>query len=423
MKDLSPDILPLLHSHQIPLINPGAGNLLPNYAGFSLANIPATICQLAGVPPFGIESLSPTITDHLEDHYDHIILILMDGVRYQFLQSHLNAPHWQQVLDNALISPLTSITPSTTSAALTSLWTGRTPAEHGILGYEVWLKEYGMIANMILHSAFTFQGDVGGLHRAGFDPLTFLPVPTLGPHLRSHGVDPFAIQNISIAFSGLSKMLFPGVEVLPYRSTIDLFVTLEQLLDSRRNQSTYAYIYWETIDSLSHHYGPDDERTYREFEHFSRALVDSLKRIRKTKNGKTLLLISADHGFVHTPIQSQYELSRFPQLLEQLVMVPTGENRLPYLFPKNGCGETLISMLKQQFGTDFLPIPSAVAIQQGLFGSGIHHPLLAERLGEWILVPQENAYLWWWPKANPLLGRHGGLSPQEMIIPFLAINV
>jgi hypothetical protein len=74
------------------------------------------------------------------------------------------------------------------------------------------------------------------------------------------------------------------------------------------------------------------------------------------------------------------------------------------------------------YGDDFLPIRSADAIQQGLFGNGTHHPMLADRLGDWILIPQNDAYLWWWwQKENPLLGRHGGLSPQEMLVPFFAL--
>ena len=112
------------------------------------------------------------------------------------------------LLDESIFSPLTSITPSTTSSALTTLWTGAYPAEHGILGYEVWLREYGVIANMILHSAFTFLGDVGGLQRAGFDPLTFLPVPTLGPHLLDNGIQSLRPSKYWHSLFGIIKNAF-----------------------------------------------------------------------------------------------------------------------------------------------------------------------------------------------------------------------
>ena len=424
MKDLSHDILPKLISHQIDGIFPGENCILPYYEGFSLVNIPNTICSMLGSSQFGAQKLSSTIIDHLADQYENVIFLLADGVRLDFLRSFLNKSPWVDLMESAVFSPLTSITPSTTSAALTSLWTGRHPGEHGIVGYEVWLREYGVVANMILHSAFSFQGDVGGLHRAGFDPLNFLPVPTMGPHLLQNNIHPYALQNISIAYSGLSKMLFPGVNVIPYRTNQDLFVSLEELFKTKKEERKYAYIYWEAIDTLSHRYGPEDERNYREFEHFSYGLVKSLSNIQHSTHRKTLFIMSADHGFIHTPILDRYDLTHYFDINKMLVMSPSGENRLPYLFPKNEYRDEVVDLIKEHFQDDFVAIPSKIAIEKGLFGPGKLHPALDDRLGEWVLIPQGNAYLWWsWQKENPLLGRHGGLSKEEMLIPFLAIDL
>jgi hypothetical protein len=58
-----------------------------------------------------------------------------------------------------------------------------------------------------------------------------------------------------------------------------------------------------------------------------------------------------------------------------------------------------------------------------LFGPGEAHPRLYERLGDLILIPHRNAYLWWADKENILLGRHGGLHPDEMLVPFLAVRL
>jgi predicted AlkP superfamily pyrophosphatase or phosphodiesterase len=422
MLDLSNEILPKLKNHHIEGINTGKNSILPYYQGLSLVNIPNSICQFLGAEPFGAPPLNPQLMDTLGGPYENIIYLLADGVRLNFFQSFLKKAPWNELASDSIFSPLTSITPSTTSAALTTIWTGAYPAEHGILGYEVWLREYGMIANMILHSAFTFQGDNGGLQRAGFDPLTFLPVPTIGPHLLKNGIQPFALQNISIAYSGLSQMLFPGVEVIPFRNNGDFFVSLEQLMERQQGRSTYAYAYWESIDTLSHRFGPNDVRNTREFELFSLGLIATLKRIREKSKGKTLFIMTSDHGHIYTPILDRYDLTRYPDINRHLVMVPTGENRLPYLIPRSGSYEKVIELFKYHFNEDFIAIPSKDAITHGLFGGGKHHKMLEDRLGEWILVPQNDAYLWWWwQKENPLLGRHGGLSPEEMLVPFFAV--
>ncbi len=424
MQNLVNQILPLIREHKITGLDTGENTIHPYYDGYSLVNIPGSICRLLNIPQFGAAPLNENILSALDSDYEHVIFILVDGLKLNFFQEYLNREPWSGITKNGLFSPLTSITPSTTSAALTTLWTGAHPGEHGILGYEIWLREYGVIANMILHSAFTFNGDVGGLKRAGFDPASFLPVPTLGPHLKKHGVEPYALQHIGIANSGLSKMLFPEVNVLPFKSNGDLFVNLQQLLETRRGKRTYAYIYWEMIDSLSHMYGPEDIRNTWEFDLFSQGLVKTLETIKKQKTGKTLFLLTADHGHIHTPILDQFDISKKPEITKHLIMVPTGENRLPYLFIRSGHEEALFAELKAAYGDTFLPVRAEDAVRAGLFGYGDLHPMLQERVGDWILIPKDNAYLWWWwQKENPLLGRHGALSPQEMLIPFLALEL
>ncbi len=423
MIDLSKQVLPSILSHEIKGIIPGKNNILPFYEGLSLVNIPNSICHLLGIPEFGSQKISSTILDRISGSYDNVIFLLADGVRLNFFQSFLSKSPWNQVLDEAVFSPLTSITPSTTSAALTSLWTGSLPGEHGVVGYEVWLREYGVIANMILHSATTFLGDVGGLQKAGFDPLKFLPVPTLGPHFIQNDIHPYALQNSSIAYSGLSKMLFPGVDVVPYRSNADLFVSLEELFLHKAMERKYVYIYWESVDTLSHRFGPDNIRVYREFENFSLGLIETIKKIKQISNGKTLFILSADHGFMHTPKIDRFDLTKYGDINRSLVMVPTGENRLPFLTIKSNQYNDIVNLINKHFQDDFIVIPSKEAIEKGLFGQGNLHSSLEDRVGDVVLIPQGNAYLWWWQKENPLLGRHGGLSQEEMLIPFLALRL
>jgi hypothetical protein len=44
-------------------------------------------------------------------------------------------------------------------------------------------------------------------------------------------------------------------------------------------------------------------------------------------------------------------------------------------------------------------------------------------VGSHIVFPENNAYWWWVNKENHLLGRHGGLSRDEMLVPFFAMEV
>jgi hypothetical protein len=46
-----------------------------------------------------------------------------------------------------------------------------------------------------------------------------------------------------------------------------------------------------------------------------------------------------------------------------------------------------------------------------------------DRLGDLTLIAHKDAYMWWTDKDNILIGRHGGLHPDEMLVPFLAVKL
>lgn len=430
MPDLTPLLLPELLANRLNGLNTGADSVYPSYAHNSLVNLPASVCHWLDIPTFGKPAFDERILSTVGGPFQNVIVLLMDGLGLFQFQQFLNQAEtgsslqiWQELVQQGTLAPLTSVVPSTTSAALTTLWTGRSPAEHGILGYEMFLKEYGLIANTILHSAASFYGDVGGLKRAGFDPEKFLPVPTFGPHLRRNQVTPFALQHTSIARSGLSVMHMAEVNLLPFYTSGDGWLTLADLFSSRRNERTYAYYYFGDLDGLMHRYGPHDERIGLEFSAFSLGVAQFIKKTRKISRGNTLLLMLADHGQVHTPRDPRYELKYHPELLSALAMVPSGEARLAYFYIRPGREGFVRAYLQETWPDEFAVISMQQALDSNLFGSGDLHPALADRLGDLIVIALGSAYFWWVDRENNMLGRHGGLTPAEMLVPLLAVRI
>ena len=425
MPDLSENFLPRLKAHRLPGLDLGAGSVYPNYEGYSLLNLPGGICRLLGVPPAGALPLADEMLQPYLRQYRRVVLLVLDGLglfRFQaFLQQGLGSA-WQERLPQASLTPLTSVCPSTTAAALTTLWTGASPAAHGIAGYELWLKEYGVTTNMITHAPMTFAGDTGGLKRAGFQPESFLPVPTLGGHLLQAGVQPYAFMHQSIAHSGLSAMHLRQATVYPFHDPGDMLVSLRNLLNEHPGERLYSYVYWGNLDELSHRFGPDDERVAVEFEAFSRILGERfLDRLTPAARKDTLLLMTADHGQMATPKDAQYDLQKHPDLLAALHLWPTGENRLAYLHVRPGQVAFVQEYVEKTWPGQIRLIPTEQVLRSGLMGPGKPHPRLADRLGDLVAFPRDGAYWWWADKENPLLGRHGGLSPSEMVVPLYAL--
>lgn len=423
MPDHFSTILDHLTNHRIEGIDAGDNIFYPAYSGYSLANLPASVCAWLGAPPLGAAPLDSVYTTTMKDRYRHVVVTVVDALGLDLFMQFLDQSPWQDWLPHALLAPLTSVTPSTTASALTTLWTGVPPSGHGIMGHEMWLKEYGMIAEMILQAPAAFIGDAGSLQRAGFSPFQFLPVPTLGNYLTAQGVDVFALQPASIARSGLSTMLLGGAEVLPYRNLSDLWVTLDALLARQQGKTTYVYAYWGDIDELSHRYGPGDERVLFEFDAFSRSAERFAAHRLRHGRGDTLWIMLADHGHIPTPANPHYELRNHPALLDDLVMAPSGENRLPYFFLRPGHTDHAREYIEQAWPGEFRILPSSAVLETDLFGNGEPYARTAERLGEWVLFPQGDAYLWWADKPNTLVARHGGLSRQEMLVPFWAMEL
>ena len=433
MVDLCPELTPRLQSQRLPGLDLGGEFIYPEYGGQSILNLPATICRIFGTPSLAGEALYPSILEPIIElgsgKIRQVIFVLLDALglhRLQHYLTHNEIPLWNRLVNEGLLAPLTSITPSTTSAALTTLWTGCSPAEHGIAGYELWLKEYGLVANMIRHTPMSFKADGrgGSLSQAGFQPEQFMPLPTLGPHLSRHGIQTYAFQHSSIFRSGLSQMLFKGVEVKSFSGQSDLWVNLRKFIENESGQRRYIWVYWGDVDHLSHLYGPDDERTAAEFvafsESFERLFLSKLSP--KARQG-TLLLFSADHGQITTSNNPHYDLRNHPNLLRRLHIYPTGENRLAYLFIRPGQSEAVREYIQRTWPGQFSLVDPGYAIHSGLFGPGAPHPSLADRLGDLVVVGRGNAYLWWGHSPNPIIGRHGGVSLEEMLVPLLALRL
>lgn len=406
------------------------GEIHPHYRGFSIANLPASMLDWLGVPAPVNNPLAREIQAALKQKYRHIIFLLVDGLKlalfrrfYSETRDRTMHQAWAQIFERGFLAPLTSIAPSTTSTALTTLWTGRLPVEHGIIGYELFLKEFGLTANMIFHSVASFQNDTGSLYRAGFDPEDFLPVPTLGPLLQQHGVKPFAFQHSSISTSGLSRMLLKGIESIAFETADDLWQTVQQVRDKNTGHKSFSYIYWGGLDTFSHHNGPDSAQLYDMWLDFANSLAGFLNPLLVNGRQDTLFVLTADHGQIAAEIDDDFDLHHHPELARHLALMPTGESRLPYLFVMSGHEVEVEKYLGSHWSGEFSMRSSSEVLSHGLLGAAAPHPSTLDRVGSHIVFPENKAYWWWVNKENQLLGRHGGLSRDEMLVPFFALEV
>lgn len=420
-----------LEAYRLPGLPHESDFVYPAYDGNSLVNIPASLCHILDLPPFQGATFP---TDILADigHASRIVFILMDGLalhRFERWISEEPSCVWNGMIKDGLLMPLSSIVPSTTSAAMLSLWTGVCPATHGVVGYELWLKEYGIVTNMILYTPISYQGSEsrrmeGSLANAGFQPKNYLNKPTIASHLKRHGIEMHSFHHHTLASSGLSQMLLEDVHSHGFSGAADLWADVRSLLESKSGQRSLTYVYWAEVDHLSHFFGPDDERPRGDFSLFSQAFEKIfLERMKPSDRKDTLLIFTADHGQINTQPEVKYDVANHPRLERDLHIMPTGENRLIFLHVRPGRLDAVQEYIRGTWNDQFHVLPSAQAVSAGLFGNGDVHPALKDRIGDLLLIPRGNHYLWWANKKNHLRGRHGGLHREEMLVPFLAVRL
>ena len=428
MPDLTPSLLPALQNHRIPELDLGGDFIYPAYDGQSVLNLPASVCHWLGVPQLGAAPLIPEILNTFDGPFKRVVVILADALALHRLQRWMDdgtAPVWQGLAEKGMLAPLTSVAPSTTSTVLPTLWSGASPAQHGMVGYELWLREYSIVSNMILHTPITYYSDAGGMRKAGFDPETFLQVPMLGTHLKEHGVSSHVFQPKAILGSGLSDILFQGAQTHGYLEPADLWLSVRQLFESQPDEHMYTWVYWPPVDTFSHRYGPDTEYPQTAFANFSAAFErEFLNALKDELREDTLLLLTADHGQITTQDNPHYDLNNHDNFTRRLHMNPTGENRLMYMYIQPGQVDAVQEYIERTWPNQFSIVDSQYALHNGLFGPGEPDPRVAQRLGELTVTAREGSYLWWsWQTPNPLIGRHGGLTAEEMLVPLLGTRL
>jgi hypothetical protein len=132
-----------------------------------------------------------------------------------------------------------------------------------------------------------------------------------------------------------------------------------------------------------------------------------------------LFLLTADHGQIDAPPSEAVYLRDHPELRNGLMMDFTGDPRAAYLTVRNGDNGRVREYMASRLGREFHVLDSQEALRAGLFGGGKPAPEAQYRIGDLVALPHGQKFLYDEDDAPRMQGRHGGLSPQEMLVPLL----
>lgn len=392
-------------------IQKDTGGERPHYERYCISAVPHTIEEILGGKPS-----RPGLREELGIPEAQVVVsVILDGVGWRRLEL-LWAEGFLDLapfLAGGVALPLTSVFPTTTTAALSSLSTGESPVIHGVLGYKLFRPELGTVVDMI--KLAPPGGREEALEKLGLNPEKIFPVPTLYQRLAAQGIPTTVFLPKYIADSGLSKLLYQGVSrIIPFLTASDLFMLLREALEHKGK--ALLGVYWPSTDSLAHTYGPRSEAFTLELAH----ILSVLARLLDSAPRDFLLLITADHGFYEAdPERDMVNCAAQAPLREALLLPPVGDPRAAYLFLRRGKEGLVEKFFREFFPEDFLVIPVEEGLQRHLWGLEEPRPEVRALLGDVVVISRRRKFVLWPTEEFKLRGLHGGLTPDELYVPLI----
>ncbi|THF63538.1 alkaline phosphatase family protein [Pseudothauera rhizosphaerae] len=307
---------------------------------------------------------------------------------------------------------LTSVFPSTTASAITTVMTGLMPQAHGLTGWFIHDRRFG---GVLAPLPIERRGG-GALHGPFLIPRLF-PYRSLFQRTRRPAV---VVAPRPIAWSGYSLRHSRGARIVAHDGVDDLVGRVaEAVRELGRAGGGYVYAYHDRFDALSHRHGCHSAPVVEEFGRIDvafRTLCDRLA------GSGAEVLVSADHGFIDNPPERRVQLDAHPDVSAMLNAPLFGERRAAFCHVKAGAEEEFEAWAREALAGKGVVRRSAELVAEGLFGHGARHKRLAERVGTHALLMEAG-----WTvsdhvpgeRHHELIGVHGGLSAEEMWIPLI----
>ena len=389
------------------------GYLFPAYDGYCFGNVPDTVRTVLDAG--GRRALPSDVFEGVDTAVDTVVLVLIDGFGLQAWKRHRGrCDVLDRLTEEGTVTPLTSIYPSETAAAITTLETGRLPCEHGRIGWNVYEPE---------------------------TDTAFLP---LGWEVKTGASEEYVSEeSITECESLYSKMSDAGIDchrLQPFDSgggdvthhtydDLDSFGKRLSAVVAESDDAGYVYAYLPHVDHVSHAEGTDSQAFGETVAAVCEQISDWLAGIDDRAAEETLLLVTADHGHVNAAPDRNIDLSANSTVMANLRQHVNGTPVRMAGSPRNvhlHLQEGTVSETRRALADyDARIFTRQEALDCDMFGDRPVTGRFRRRCGDLVVTHRELGM--WFGDVEPdelsLVGMHGGLHPAEMLVPFAAARI
>jgi hypothetical protein len=366
--------------------------VIPDYSGANLTGIiPGCLLGTSGRRP-------NWFPQPLQDA-ERIVLLVIDGLGYEQLQRHAHiAPNLMSLVGGSI----TTIAPSTTASALTSLVTGASPAEHGIVGYRMDMGDSIM-------NSLRWWSDTRDLRKV-HPPASVQPIP---PFV---GMTIPVVSRAELEGSAFTEAHLRGSRPCGWRAASSIVAQCASLISSGEK---FVYAYYDGVDKIAH------ERGFGAYYDAEIAATDWLVgSLLNTLPSGTTLAITADHG----QVQVNDNVVHLSDDIKATLHHQSGEGRFRWLHAKRGQESELLQIATDSYSDIAWVASRDQVVEEAWLGparGGRIADQVKRRLGDVALVPFTATTFDDPLDSGPfsLVCRHGSLTADEMFVPFLARTV
>ncbi len=306
-------------------------------------------------------------------------------------------------------STIDSGSPTTTAAALATLCTGRTPGEHGLVGY----RAYDPSSDRVFNHLSGWSGTP--------DPATWQRCETVFERASRLGVSSYAVGPERYRSSSYSSAVLRGAEYVAAATMEERVEVVRDLFD--RGGRRLVYLYVPELDVAAHAEGWQSSAWLVALEELDSAMSALARGLRAGEGG----FVTADHGILDVPASSHVLYDAVPELVDGVRHVG-GDPRLLQLYLDEATEESaraLAAAWHDAEGHRAWVATRSEAVEAGWFGPTVD-AAVTPRIGDVLVAARAQvAYYDSTPenaRARSMVGQHGSLTPEEQKVPLVRLG-
>jgi len=362
----------------------------PNYKK-NIINVSATFNEMLGnksvVPKLKV------LEKYLKKDYKNVVFIILDGFGIHPIKTNLDKNNF---LRKNIKQTLTSVFPSTTTNATTTLMSGDYPFNHGWFGWSLYFEELDKAIILYLTQDYYTGEKIDS--EFSRNRLPFSAYYEKNKNYEVNTIFPPYVK------SGISKNNYY------YQTNKELFEAIKECCNKEGKQFIYSYN--GEPDYTMHEYGVKSQKA----KEVTLELSDYIENLHNTHKD-TLIVVTADHG--HIDIGGYIDIYKNKDLMDCLAKPMYLEPRATAFKVKENMKAEFKKIFNKSYHKDFKLFEVDYLVKKGVFG-----PLNEKNrdlLGDYIAVCKNDKQFVFSENSNRFKGHHTSLT-KEMLVPLIIIE-